>query len=201
MKKNTLFAMTSILGLIMLVSCTSKQEKMEKKLRDFITKTENDIKLLSAEAAIASWDASISGKDEDYKKSEDAQIKLVKLFSDSSLFAEIKEIRESGLVKDSLLYRQMELIYPAFLKNQVKKELLEKRIKMEAELEKKYSNFRANFNGKMLSDNEIESILMSSTNSKELETAWKAHKMIGREVANDIVAVVKLRNQIARELG
>lgn len=186
---------------LMFFSCTSKQEKMENKLRDFIGKIEGEVKPLSQEAAIASWDASITGKDEDYKKSEDAQIKLVKLFSDTLLFAELKEIKASGLVKDSTLNREMEKLYLSFLPNQVNKELLEKKIKMEAELEKKYSNFRAEINGKKVSDNQIEEILSTSKNSKELEAAWKAHKAIGKEVAADVIAIVKLRNEIAKSLG
>jgi len=194
----TLFA--SILPL-MFFSCTSKQEKMESKLRDFVAKIEAQVKPLSQEAAIASWDASITGKDEDYKRSEDAQIKLVQLFSDPTLFAELKEIKESGLVKDSILNREMEVLYPSFLRNQVSKDLLEKRIKMEAELEKKYSNFRADLNGKKVTDNQIEEILSTSKNSKELEAAWKAHKAIGKEVAADVIAIVKLRNEIAKSLG
>lgn len=195
------FAATLILGAAILVSCTSKQEKMEKRLADYIAKLEQQVIPLSSEAAIASWDASISGKNEDYTKSEEAQIKLVKIFADSVLYAELKEIRESDLVKDSVLKRQMELLYPAFLRNQVDPQLLEQKIKMEANLEKKYSNFRAKVGGKMLTDNEIEGVLSSSTNSKELEQAWNAHKMIGQEVAADVIALVKVRNQIAQKLG
>ncbi len=195
------FAAVLTLGAAILVSCTSKQEKMEKRLADYIAKLEQQVIPLSKEAAIASWDASITGKNEDYVRSEEAQIKLVKIFADSALFADLKEIRESGLVKDSLLKRQMELLYPAFLRNQVDPQLLEQKIKMEANLEKKYSNFRAKVGNKMLTDNDIEGILSSSTNSKELEQAWNAHKMIGQEVAADVVALVKVRNQIAQKLG
>ncbi|NVO09811.1 MAG: M2 family metallopeptidase [Bacteroidales bacterium] len=200
MNKLLLIITASILPL-MFFSCTSKQEKMENKLRDLITKLEAEIAPLTKEENITSWDASISGKDEDYQKSADAKIKLVKLFSDTNLFAQLKEIKESGLVKDSVLNRQMEILYPLFLQNQVNKDLLEKVINMESELEKKYSNFRADVNGKKVSDNEIEGILSTSTNSKELEAAWKAHKMIGKEVSADVIAIVKLRNQIAKELG
>lgn len=195
------FAAVLTLGAAILVSCTSKQEKMEKRLADYIAKLEQQVIPLSKEAAIASWDASITGKNEDYVRSEEAQIKLVKIFADSALYAELKEIRESGLVKDSVLKRQMELLYPAFLRNQVDPQLLEQKIKMEANLEKKYSNFRAKVGNKMLTDNDIEGILSSSTNSKELEQAWNAHKMIGQEVAADVIALVKVRNQIAQKLG
>ena len=201
MNRTLSFAATITLGAAILVSCTSKQEKMEKRLADYIAKLEQQVITLSKEAAIASWDASISGKNEDYTRSEEAQIKLVKIFADSALYAELKEIRESGLVKDSVLKRQMELLYPSFLRNQVDPQLLEQKIKMEANLEKKYSNFRAKVGDKMLTDNEIEGVLSSSTNSKELEQAWKAHKMIGQEVAADVIALVKVRNQIAQKLG
>jgi peptidyl-dipeptidase A len=200
MNKIVLIITASILPL-MFFSCTSKQEKMENKLRDLITKLEAEIAPLSKEENITSWDASISGKDEDYQKSADAKIKTTKLYSDTNLFAQLKEIKESGLVKDSVLNREMEILYPLFLQNQVNKDLLEKVINMESELEKKYSNFRADVNGKKVSDNEIEGILSTSTNSKELEAAWKAHKMIGKEVSADVIAIVKLRNQIAKELG
>ncbi len=198
MKKLTPFAVAMIM---LLASCTSKQEKMENTLKEFIAKVEPQVKALVQEASIASWDASITGKAEDYKKSEEAQLKLVKLFSDTVLFTELKSIKESGLVKDSVLNRQMEVLYPAFLKNQVKQELLEKEVSMRSELEKKYSNFRADLNGKKVSDNEIEQILTSSTNTKDLEAAWKAHKAIGKEVSQDIIALVKVRNQIAKDLG
>ena len=201
MNKKYLLTISASMLMLMFFSCTSKQEKMENKLRTFISKLEVDVIPLSKEAAVASWDASITGKDEDYKRSEEAQIKLIKIFSDPTLFAELKEIKESNLIQDSILKREMEVLYPNFLRNQVSNELLEKKIKMEAELEKKYSNFRANINGKIVSDNEIEGILSTSKDSKELEAAWKAHKNIGKEVAADIIAVVKLRNEIAKSLG
>ncbi|MGD9976773.1 MAG: M2 family metallopeptidase [Bacteroidales bacterium] len=201
MSKILTFMATVALIALLLVSCTSKQEKMEKRLADYIAKLEEQVIPLIKEASIASWDASISGKDEDYVRSEEAQVKLVKIFADSTLFAELKEIKESGLVADSVLKREMDLLYPQFLRNQVDPQLLEQRIKMEANLEKKYSNFRATIGDQQYTDNEVEAILSSSTNSKELEQAWKAHKMIGRGVADDIVALVKVRNQIARKLG
>jgi peptidyl-dipeptidase A len=72
---------------------------------------------------------------------------------------------------------------------------------METEINKKYGNFRATVNGKQLSDNEIENILRSSTNSTELQAAWEGHKMIGPVVADDVVKLVKHRNKIAQQLG
>ena len=55
--------------------------------------------------------------------------------------------------------------------------------------------------GKKLTDNEIEEILSTSKDSKELEAAWLAHKKIGPVVAEDVKKLVKMRNEVAKELG
>ena len=50
-------------------------------------------------------------------------------------------------------------------------------------------------NGKKISDNDVETVLKTSTNSKELEAAWMGHKAVGKVVAQDIIALVKKRNE------
>ena len=200
MKKYLSISALALTGLLMW-SCSSKQEKMENKLKAFIDKHEAIIQPLSKEAAIAYWNASISGKDEDYAKMEALNVKLTGIYTNKEAFAELKEIKESGAVKDSLLLRQLDIIYSQFLGNQVDTSKLNRKIKMETEIEKKYSNFRAMVNGKAISDNEVEAILKTSTNSKELQAAWEAHKQIGPLVADDLKALVKLRNEIAKDLG
>jgi peptidyl-dipeptidase A len=92
-------------------------------------------------------------------------------------------------------------MYNSYLGNQVDTALLNSVIKMQTEIEKKYSNFRADVNGKKLSDNEVEEVLKTSVSSTELQTAWEGHKAIGPVVAQDIISLVKKRNEIAKQLG
>jgi peptidyl-dipeptidase A len=113
----------------------------------------------------------------------------------------LKEIKESGLVKDSILARQLDLLSDYYLGGQVDPSMLAEQIRMETEISKKYSNFRATVNGTELTDNQVEEILRNSTSSKELQAAWEGHKMIGPVVAEDIITLVKHRNTIAREIG
>jgi peptidyl-dipeptidase A len=199
--KNYNLIVTSIVALVLVLSCTSKQEKYESELKKFITAYESKAIPLYKEAALASWNANVTGSDEDYAKSEKASFDLAKLYTDSVAFAELKMIRESGEVKDSLLSRQLELLYNSYLGGQVDPEMLAEQIRMETEISKKYSNFRANINGKELSDNQVEEILRNSTSSKELQAAWEGHKLIGPVVADDIIKLVKHRNMIARGIG
>ena len=190
-----------IIATILMIACNSKQEKAEFRMKNFITGYESKVIPVSREAALASWNANITGTDEDWAKSEKASFKLASIYTDSLSFAELKELKLSGLVKDSILARQLELIYNSFLGGQVDPALLAEQIKMETEISKKYSNFRVTINGKELSDNQIEEILKNSTDSKELQTAWQEHKMIGPVVADDIIRLVKHRNMIAQKIG
>lgn len=174
---------------------------MHQDLLAFIQKFDSVVQPLSKASALAYWNASISGNDDDWKKSEELNIELTKVFSDKDDFAVLKRIRESGTITDELLKRQLEVMYTAYLGNQVDSELLNSAIRMQTEIEKKYSNFRADVNGKKLTDNEVEELLKTSLNSAELEQTWEAHKAIGPLVAADIISLVKKRNEIAHELG
>ena len=185
----------------MLWSCTSKQEKMENRMRDFISAYEAKIIPLFREANLANWEANVNGTDEAWARNEKASIAYISFFTDKEAFAELKEIKESQLVKEPLLARQVELIYNMYLQGQIDTSLISQQVRMETEINKKYGNFRATVNGKQLSDNEVESILRSSTNSTELQAAWEGHKMIGPVVAEDVIKLVKHRNKIAQQLG
>jgi peptidyl-dipeptidase A len=191
----------SAIVVLMAVSCTSKQEKMENRMKSFIQSYEAKVIPLYRESALASWNANISGKDEDFAKSEKASFELARLYTDSAAFAELKAIKESGEVKDSILLREIELLYNAYLGGQVDTALIAKQISMETALSKKYANFRVKINGKEVSDNAVEDILRNSVNSKDLQTTWEEAKMIGPVVADDIVALVRHRNLIAEKLG
>jgi len=190
-----------IIASLLMFECTSKQEQSENRMKEFIAGYETIAVPLFREAALASWNANITGTPEEWAKSEKASFELAKIFTDTSSFAELKELKNSGFVKDSLLARQLELLYNAYLGGQIEPELLAQQIKMETEISQKYSNFRATLNGKELSDNQVEEILRNSKVSTELKATWESHKMIGPVVAEDIIKLVKHRNMIARKTG
>jgi peptidyl-dipeptidase A len=200
MKKAILLSLT-LLAVSFLVSCTSKQEKMENSMKSFISAYEAKAIPLYKASALTSWNANITGMAEDYAKSEKASFEYAKIFTDTTAFKELKKIKDSHLLKDPLLVRQLELLYNAYLGGQVDTSLIAKQIRMETEITKKYSNFRAEIKGKKVSDNELESILKNSTNSENLKEAWEASKMIGPVVSEDIIQLVKQRNLIARKTG
>jgi len=200
MKRTTLVIITA-LAITTFWSCTSKQEKMENRMKAFISSYEKKAVPLYKESALAYWNANITGSTEDFAKSEKASFEYAKLFTDSIAFAELKKIKESQAMKDPLLIRQLELLYNGYMGGQVDTALIAEQIKMETEISKKYANFRVTINGKQISDNEVEGILKNSTNSTDLKTAWEGSKLIGPVVASDIIKLVKHRNTIARKIG
>jgi len=199
--KQLMYAIFFVSALPLLFSCTSKQVRMENRMKHFISFYEEKIIPLYRGLTLASWNANISGTDNDWALSEQASLKYAKVHSDTAAFAELKALKESEEVKDSFLSRQLTLLYNIYLEGQVDTLLTAEKIKMETEISKKFSTFRAKYKGKELSDNQIEEILRESVVSADLKEAWEAHKMIGPVVAADIIRLVKQRNTIARKTG
>jgi peptidyl-dipeptidase A len=202
MNKFKQLSFLSIVILITIFGCKSKsKENMEQKLSDFIKKHDSLTVSLSKEANLAYWNAAITGKDEDYAKAEDLMVKMTGIYADSSSFAVLKQIKESNTIKDETLKRELTVLYNAYLSAQVDTSKLNAVIKLQTQIEKKFSNFRTEVKGKKLSDNNVEEILKTSSNSNELKETWLAQKSIGSLVNQDIIKIVKMRNEIAKELG
>ena len=191
-----------ILLLTIIFGCgKSGKQQMEEQLTKFIKDYETKVIPLTDASALAYFDATISGKKEDYDKFAEVEVKRSKIYTNKEEFALLKKIKESNQVEDELLKRQLEVLYNAYLRNQIDTTKLEKMIKAQSEIENKFSTFRAEVNGKKLTDNQIEDILKNSTDSGELKAAWLGSKKIGQVVSADVISLVKLRNQVAKELG
>ena len=72
-------------------------------------------------------------------------------------------------VADKDLKRQLDLMYNAYTLNQIAPEKMEAIIKLQTDIENKFSTFRPEVNGKNITDNDVEKILKTSTSSTEVE--------------------------------
>ena len=104
-------------------------------------------------------------------------------------------------IDDPLIKRQIDLIYNEYAANQFNTDLLKEIIELSTSIEERYSTFRASIDGKELTDNEIDEILKTSRSEEELQAAWVASKEIGEKVHDDIIKLVKLRNEAASQMG
>ena len=189
------------LSVAILAGCTSKQESMKKELTDFIRKHDSVLIPLYKQTTLASWEAAVSGKPEDFKKAEDLNLQMMALFSNKESLKKLEEIKISGLITDSLLNRQLDVLYRSFLMAKADTGKLNAMVRMGTVIEQKYGNFRTEVKGKKMSDNDVEEILSTSKDVKYQQEVWEAQKKIGVVVADDVKKLVKLRNDVAKDLG
>lgn len=189
------------LSFFLIINCSTEKSKMENEFKNFLKDFETMVIPLSRESNLIYFNATTTGKDELYQRMEELNIELSKIYANKEDFQKLKKFRESGAVTDSILKRQLDILYRQYLARQIDQEKLEKMIQLETGLEKKFSTYRAEFNNKKYTDNEIEDILKTSSDSKLLEKAWKASKQVGKVVASDVLRLVAMRNEVAKELG
>ena len=192
-------------SVMMLVICSTLAgcgpNAQERQLQRFITAHEEQVKPMMKEANLASWKASNTGKAEDYDRVSELTLQLRHVYSNTDEFAFLKQMRESGQVKQALLARQLEVLYNAYLENQIEPEMLKKIVDLSTKIEKDFSTFRGTIEGEKVTDNQIKQILKTETDSTKRKEAWLASKQVGAAVADDLIRLVKLRNQAAQKLG
>ena len=190
-------SLLAIVTVIVMAACTNQEQELQK----LITKIENDVKPLRKEACIAQWDGSISGKSEDFDRYAQLSQQMTEYYSNKEIFNQLKGFKGGGKINDPILKRQLDILYNAFLSNQADTALLNQIIVKSMELEKVYGEYRATLNGKEITDNDVEDILRTSKNNKELQEVWESHKNIGPKVEKGLIEIVKLRNMVAQQLG
>ena len=179
---------------LLFISC-AEHNKKEKQLKDFIDKHIEIITPLERETNIAYWNAATTGKPEYYDKYSEIELEILKIYSNPVEFSYLKETKKSRKIKDSILSRQLEILYNLYLVNQIKPELLKSIVDLNSQIRKKFSTFRGIINGKKVTSNEIVDILKSDKNSEKRKNAWLASKQVAEVVSDDLIRLVKLRNQ------
>ena len=192
---------TLMLLLVAVALCGCGLNKKEKDLHLFVANHVAKVQPLQKEAALASWNAAVTGDAAAYELAGELTLQVRRIYSNPDSFAFLRALRDSGSVRDRLLARQLDVLYHAYLANQIEPNLLEQIVRLSTEIEKNFSTFRATLDGETVTDNEIKGILKDQTNRVVRRQAWEASKQVGRAVSTDLIRLVKLRNEAARALG
>ena len=166
----------------------------------FIKSHEEKVRPLERAAALAWWNANISGKDEDFAAKEETQNRLDAALADRGRFAELKTLKGSHL-DDPIHARQIDVLYLTYLEKQVDPALLQKITARANAIEKAFNVSRARVDGKEMTDSEVRQVLKESDDSARRKAVWQASKEVGPVVEKDLKDLVQLRNQAARALG
>ncbi|MBI5325195.1 MAG: peptidase M3 [Ignavibacteriae bacterium] len=208
--KRSLITIFSVFIFIILLTACGKQgqtanmeevKKMEAEYTKFIDSLLNVVKPVYKNMSLAYFEASVSGEPADWDKSAKYEMELNSILSNKNNFAKIKKFKETGLIQDELKARELQVTYNSLLGMQIDTAKLNAMTKLQTEITQKYNSFRAKVGKKEMTDNDVEEALKSSKDSKFLEQVWTEQKKIGPIVAQDIIKLVKMRNDAAKELG
>lgn len=158
-------------------------------------------KPLFIESNRAWWEASITGTDEAFARRKKADEAIVELHADPAMFAKIKALRASGQIHDPMLARMLDVMYRNYLERQGDPEIQKRIVGLEADVEQIFNTHRGQIDGKPSTENDIREILSTTTNNALAEKAWKAYMEVGVQVDPKLKELVRLRNQIAKQLG
>lgn len=197
--KQILWVLMSAACVLALAGCGDTQVK-EAQVQDFVTQHVEKIKPMERQTNLAAWTAENTGRDEDFARLSELELALRQVYTNPDEFAYLKTLRDSD-IKDPRLRRQIDILYRAYLANQIEPELLKQIVELGHEVAKKFNTHRGTIDGVQVTDNQIKEILKSETDSDKRMKAWLASKEVGAVIAPDVIRLVKLRNEAARKLG
>jgi len=164
-----------------------------------LARAEETLRPLHLAASQAWWDSSTAATEEHERQRVAAELALSDALAEPDLFREVSAARENGA--ESLVRRELELLYQGLLSNQVPEEIRHRIVQLEASVDSRFSQHRAIVGGRQLDDNEIRRVLRESDDPAERREAWEGSKTVGAAVADDVRQLARLRNEAARGLG
>lgn len=199
----------------------NEKQQAEKILQHYIDKNVDMIRNYSMESAVALWNATVSGKDIDYQKLIDIDLEFNKTnHKDTNIFAPdrfssitqnvftieedfklLKKLKYSGLITDSLLLRQLNILYQAFMGPHFEPEKYRKLISSEIKMWQAFSGLKIEIDGEKYDTGKIDSIQKYTKDELLLKRIFDAYRQKGKLLAPDIVRMVKERNEFAANFG
>jgi len=194
-----LFLTISLVALVFIFGCENISK--EKQLEQFIDSHIAKLKPLSNKANLAYWDATTTGKQEDYELVNKLNLEIQQIYNNSEDFTFLKDIKESDKVTNKKLARQLDKLFYSYLRNQIEPELLKKLVDADNRIQNKYNTFRGTIDGEKVTMSDIYTILTTEKDCQKRELAWRASKQVGDAIVNDLIELVRLRNTAARKAG
>lgn len=202
-------------------SCLNEKQQSELILRHYIDKNVDLIRNFSMESTVALWNANISGNQSDYKKlltleldfnnsnqTKSGQFTPDKfnpfsenVFTKEKDFELLRKLKNSKLITDPMLKRQLTVLYQSFMGSQIEESRFKKLKFDETKIWQSYSTIQAVVGNKIYAGAQLDSIWKNSTDTALLKKVYKAYRDKGMQIAGDIIQMVKTRNKFASEFG
>ena len=151
----------------------------------------------------AFWAASTDASPGTSAAKQRAEEAWLRALADPGLFAEVQGALTDGPARpgDGRTRRALEQARLELLANQIPEADRAELVALQARVEHAFSSVRGRMGDREVPNNELERVLADSGDPDERRAAWEAGKQIGAVVADDVLALVELRNRIARGRG
>lgn len=169
-------------------------------LQAFLDKHVSLLEPLARDAHLAYWEMQTTGSAEATQRAEQRFAALAKLYANPEEYVFLKSLPAESL-HDPQLARQHALLCNDYLARQMDEGVLEEIIRLETEIESAFNTHRAALDGKPVTDNEIDALLLTSDDAPLRQRAWEASKAIGAVVAEKVLTLARMRNREAQRLG
>jgi peptidyl-dipeptidase A len=179
--------------------CRTTSDECE--LARFIDAHVAKVKPLTTQMNLAYWEAATTGQAEKFEEDERLKLEIRRIYNDPNDFGRIKAFRESGCIHDPRLIRQLDILYYAYLRNQIDPKLLEQIVETDSKVQEAFNNYRATIDGRKATMSDIYTLMTTEGNTPRREAAWRASKEVGNAIIDDLLELVRLRNRAARALG
>ncbi len=193
-------ALLAALGIVPILAPGLAAEELNSLALRLVAEHHERIQPLEIEVARRYWDANVCGTREAFRLKQEAENRLDAALSDHDWFARLKRCDAAPLA-DPLLARQIRLLYLQTLPRQVDRELLGQLVARANGLEMRFNTYRPCVGDEQFTANEVRRVLRESTDSKRRRAVWESSKAVGGELRDELLALVRLRNQAARQLG
>src|SRR5262249_40380015 len=150
-------------------------------LQAFIDRHLAVVEPLERDVALAEWELQTTSSPAAKELSQELSARHAKVYANALEYDFLKAL-PSDAFSDARLARQHTLLVNDYLANQIDEATIEEMIALEVEIADAFNTFRATVQGRPVSDNEIDDLLIESNDSALRREAWEASKTVGAVV-------------------
>ena len=216
--RKTLFILAVVL---MQSGCMNEKQQAESILRHYINRKTDPIRNYQMESEMALWNATVTGNEADYQKMIDIELDFNRMnqnnanqFSPDCFFTSspnvftkqqdfdlLRKLKDSGLITDTLLKRQLNVLFQTFMSTQIESERYKKYVMREIEQWQVFSAMKVELDGRKYGSAQLDSVRIKTSDPKIIDTISESYRKICHQIADDIIRNVKERNEFAVEFG
>ncbi len=180
---------------------TTPALRPQEAVQAFLAEYDRQLAEYGTAASLAAWDAYTSGDPAHFATYAAHTERLMHFHSDAARLAQIDAFLDHSEALDPLQVRALHVARLAHLEHQLPAQTLAELVAASTAIEQVFNTFRGTYQGQPQPNNTLLGILANATDEEERHQAWLALKEVGHAVAPQLIALAKLRNAGATQLG